>query len=98
MNGDRDEEWCKLNWEIRNVDRLCTFPETNIAPENGWLEDNPFLLGPGLFSGFFAVSFRDGTFWLCNVTWKINMEPTNHPFRKENDLPNLHDYVPCLFF
>ena len=27
--------------------------------------------------------------------WKINMEPTNHPFKKENDLPNLHDYVPC---
>ena len=27
--------------------------------------------------------------------WKINMEPTNHPFRKENDLPNLHDYGPC---
>ena len=27
--------------------------------------------------------------------WKINMEHTNHPFRKENDLPNLHDYVPC---
>jgi len=27
--------------------------------------------------------------------WKINMEPTNHPFRKENDLPNLHEYVPC---
>ena len=26
---------------------------------------------------------------------KINMEPTNHPFGKENDLPNLHDYVPC---
>ena len=22
-------------------------------------------------------------------------QPTNHPFRKENDLPNLHDYVPC---
>ena len=21
------------------------------------------------------------------------MEPTNHPFRKENDLPNPHDYV-----
>ena len=26
---------------------------------------------------------------------KINMEPPNHPFRKENDLPNLHDSVPC---
>ena len=28
-----------------------TLPETNIAPENGWLEDDPFLLGPGLFLG-----------------------------------------------
>ena len=27
--------------------------------------------------------------------WKINMEPINYPFRKENHLPNLHDYVPC---
>ena len=27
--------------------------------------------------------------------WKINMEPINHPFREENHLPNLHDYVPC---
>ena len=23
------------------------------------------------------------------------MEPTNHPFRKEHDLPNLHYCVPC---
>ena len=30
--------------------------------------------------------------------WKINMEPTNHPFRKLNDLPNLHDYVPSKIF
>ncbi len=28
-----------------------TLPETNISPENGWLEDDRFLLGPGLFSG-----------------------------------------------
>jgi len=28
------------------------------------------------------------------IPWKINMEPTNQPFRKKNDLPNLHDYVP----
>ena len=27
--------------------------------------------------------------------WKINMEPTNHPFRKENGLPNHHFQVPC---
>ena len=28
---------------------------------------------------------------LCITTWKINTEHTNHPFRKENDLPNLYD-------
>ena len=32
---------------------------------------------------------------LIFTPWKINMEPTNQPFGKENDLPNLHDYVPC---
>ena len=31
----------------------------------------------------------------CCTPWKINMEHTNHPFWKENDLPNLYDYVPC---
>ena len=24
------------------------------------------------------------------------MEPSNRPFRKEHDLPNLHDYVPAV--
>ena len=28
-----------------------TPPKFNMAPENGWLEDDPFLLGPGNFSG-----------------------------------------------
>ena len=32
---------------------------TNMAPENGWLEYDRFLLGPGQFSGAFAVSFRE---------------------------------------
>ena len=43
-----------------------TLPETNIAPKNGWLEYAPFLLGFGLFSGAFTVSFREGfplTIW-----------------------------------
>ena len=30
-----------------------------------------------------------------DTPWKINMEPTNHPVWKEDDLPNLHEYVPC---
>ena len=28
-----------------------TLPETNMAPESGWLEDEAFLLGFTLFSG-----------------------------------------------
>ena len=35
---------------------------------------------------------RLGEPWTC-TPWKINMKPTNHPFRKDNELPNLHDYV-----
>ena len=36
-----------------------TLKLTAKAPENGWLEDDPFLLGPGLFAGAFAASFRE---------------------------------------
>ena len=35
-----------------------------------------------------------------DTPWKINMEPTNHPFRKENDLnQNLHEdmFQPLIF-
>ena len=28
-----------------------TLPETNIGPENCWLEDDPFLLGKPIFRG-----------------------------------------------
>ena len=40
-----------LGFEFLNM--KDTLPETNskVAPENGWLEYDPFLLGPGLFSG-----------------------------------------------
>ena len=41
--------------------RGCTLPETNMAPENGWLEYDRFLLGPGLFSGANLLdSFQGG--------------------------------------
>ena len=32
---------------------------------------------------------------LMSTPWKMNMEPTNRPFGKENDLPTLDDDVPC---
>jgi len=39
---------------------MVTLPETNMfAPANGCFEDYPFLLGPGLFLGAFAISFRE---------------------------------------
>jgi len=38
-----------------------TLPETNTAPENGWLEYDCFLWGfRSIFSGKLAVSFREG--------------------------------------
>ena len=48
---------------LRSQDKACThtLPETNIAPENGWLEYDRFLLGPGLFSGALAVSLPEMT-------------------------------------
>ena len=56
-------------WETNNL------PKLNIAPENGWLEDDPFLLGLGLCSwGELAVSFRESDRWgpvlpLWNLAW-----------------------------
>ena len=53
--------------------------------------------GPGLAGGGITGTFsaRSKNMFFFVTPWKINMEPTIHPFRKENDLPNLHDYVPC---
>ncbi len=41
--------------KIKLVSRIA-LPETNIAPENGWLEDDPFLLGWLMFRGELLVS------------------------------------------
>ena len=51
-----------------------TLPETNskLAPENWWLVQMSFLLGPGLFSGAFAVSFREGkSQFLSLLNWNL---------------------------
>ena len=36
-----------------------TLTETNIAPENGWLEDDRFLFGWPMFRGYQYVSFSE---------------------------------------
>ena len=47
----------ETSWSL--LSPLLTFPETNIAPENGWLEYDRFLLGRPIFRCY--VSFREGT-------------------------------------
>ena len=67
---------CKLSWQNSTnlggqpkstFTRRSFVPESNgiFAPENGWLEEKSFaFLGPGPFSGAFAVSFREGSLFL----------------------------------
>ena len=67
--------WLKLKFD--------TSPKINIAPENGWFEYDPFLLGRPIFRGY--VSFREGNrssffLWLklkFDTSPKINIAPEN---------------------
>ena len=43
------------------IERQKTLPETNMAPENEWLEYDPFLLGRPIFRGELLVLGRVGT-------------------------------------
>ena len=62
----------KYTYCVGNIWGWETNTKLNIAPENGWLEDDPFLLGFGLCSwGELAVSFREiaeDQYCLCG-TW-----------------------------
>ena len=46
--------------EVLLVSKCFTLPETNIALENQWLEDEIFLLGFGLFSGAILLLVSEG--------------------------------------
>ena len=66
----RDGPWLFERQSGRAKGWECTLPETNshFAPENGWLEYDRFLLGPGLFSGANCyVSFRGLFPCICMV-------------------------------
>ena len=56
---------------------MDTPPKFNIDPEaKWWLEDKPFLLGFGNFSGCFAVKLQVGTFFLkFRVWWLVPLAP-----------------------
>ena len=77
--------------------------EVVLVMQNYGLLDDPFIMHRyedhendedwRMFFFFFRKQVDDEIFDLKNR--KKNMEPTNHPFRKENDLPNLHFWVSC---
>ena len=44
-------EICRENWRLGKYDRLPETKPASLHLQNGRLEDDPFLLGFGLFSG-----------------------------------------------
>ena len=64
---------------------LAHFPPWNSQQQHlkidGWNTTNSFLLGQGLFSGAFAVSFREGLHLHQSETYRIKKKntPPNHP-------------------
>ena len=54
---------------------------------DGW--NTSFLLGPGLFSGAFAVSFRECIFHPCLTTFKFRKKLGVH-LEMGDDHPNAH--------
>ena len=60
-----------------------TLPETNIfAPENGWLEDDPFLWGRSIFRGELLVS---GSVWLGDMNVISKCQQTSFSDLTSND-------------
>ena len=47
---------------------LLSLKLTAKTPENRWLEDDPFLLGPALLAGWLPVSYREGIYNTC-INW-----------------------------
>ena len=98
---------CQLNdsafcLSLLLLSAMKTLPETNTALENGWLEDDPFRLGPGLFSEAFAVSFGEGTFSVFFLRPRMSWSPLGAnlwllswmSFQQRPDRGLIH--LPCL--
>ena len=85
-------KWQRLGWlghfenrQLKNWVIVQDTCENTVCLEKNMSSDqNPGWLG---YIGWQTT--------LLYTPWKINMKPTHHPCRKENNLPNLHDYVPC---
>ena len=68
-------------------------PSLKMAPENGWLEDDPFLLGWPIFGGF--LGFRESSF-ICLFYLSRYVEISmKYPFQALS-LPALHCHLNCF--
>ena len=75
--------------------QTCTLPETKIAPENGWLEDKPFLLGRAYFDRDHVSHFLLADASLNKPTYISHMASFN--FRTFFGSQNSIGFGPMLF-
>ncbi len=65
---------------------------TFFAPENGWLKDDPFLLGPGLFLGtlsnFRGVWYQSADPMFLNWLYTVAKQDRHGHWKKESQLVN----------
>ena len=81
------------HWEPCSV--ILTPENLFVCPDNTAFANEMKM---GLETKKIRPSMRKGVGFLAyrpESPLKINMELTKHPFKKEHDLPNLHDYGPC---
>ena len=77
--------WSKPTIYYARISWIYTLPETNIAPKNGWLEYDPFLLGEtAYFQGLKPVSFRE-----CIPSFPRNSQLSGHQVTRMTS-QNLH--------
>ena len=79
--------WQQLNVGVSGHGRSWKQQLTTL-PENGWLEDDPFLLGPGLFSGVNSLLNFPGSNFFGGVK-EGSFFPTRwFAWKKTCDLPD----------
>ena len=87
---DLGDRWKGMVEDTKLHYTLPKNPKTNIAGENWWLEDKPFILGSTIFSGA-TLSFREGKYPTNTNDWTLKMIVSNR-----NLLVLIHFQVPAV--
>ena len=114
------ENWITLKWfsgfwpRKKKHSPLIPSPKTNIARENGWLEDKPFLSGRLIFRGELWVSGSVNTFWKTfpkhpqkkndetnhrpPKAWTCPCQAPGHGFQRVDFQSNAISFLSCGIF